>query len=490
MMKLSHQKQPAQASSVGELFSTVVNGGYCIGCGMCAALSPSVAMQMTAYGQWQPAFDRQSQSPAALNVAEVCPFADGNPNEDELGADLFPATAETHPATGRYLANYAGHVNQGGFREKGSSGGIATWILCQLLEEGHVDAVIHVGTSEGCDKADKELFRFVVSKSAAEVRARSKSRYYPVEMSDVVRHMLEHPGRYAVVGLPCFIKGLRLACRQSEVLRSRVAHTLGIVCGHLKSRAFADMLGWQLGVSPGSLQSIDFRSKRPDAPANDYAVAVVGEGAGGEVRASAPVASLFGTDWGLGLFKYKACDYCDDVLAETADVAVGDAWLPEYVGDSGGTSVVVVRTPFMKDLLERGRASGELQLDDLRPDRIAQSQDAGLRHRREGLAFRLAEAEAAGIWAPSKRVKANRDHLSAKQQRIFALRQRCAEFSHQAFRAARQAGDFSYFKKQMQPLLNEYARLYRPGILRLLGLKWQSASKKLASALGRTRPGR
>ena len=93
-------------------------------------------------------------------------------------------------------------------------------------------------------------------------------------------------------------------------------------------------------------------------------------------------------------------------------------------------------------------------------------------------------------WVPSKRVKANREHLSTKQHRIFALRQQCAEFSHQAFRAARQAGDFSHFRKRMQPLLDKYAGLYRPGIVRLLGLKCHSASKKLANALGPACPGR
>lgn len=40
---------------------------------------------------------------------------------------------------------------------------------------------------------------------------------------------------------------------------------------------------------------------------------------------------------------YKACDFCDDVFAETADIALGDAWLPEYVQDGNGTNVVVTR---------------------------------------------------------------------------------------------------------------------------------------------------
>ena len=36
-----------------------------------------------------------------------------------------------------------------------------------------------------------------------------------------------------------------------------------------------------------------------------------------------------------------ACEFCDDVVGETADMSVGDAWLPGYVSDWRGTSVVV-----------------------------------------------------------------------------------------------------------------------------------------------------
>ena len=32
-------------------------------------------------------------------------------------------------------------------------------------------------------------------------------------------------------------------------------------------------------------------------------------------------------DWGMGIFKLGACDYCDDIVGETADISFGDAWL-------------------------------------------------------------------------------------------------------------------------------------------------------------------
>jgi coenzyme F420 hydrogenase subunit beta len=459
------------------LFETVVEGGYCIGCGMCAALGTGIEMQFDQFGQWKA--EQSQKTVGAMPVQSVCPFADGNPNEDELSRDLFPDAGRTHPAVGRYLANFAGHGLQGDYRARGSSGGLLTWMVCQLLEEGHVDAVIHVGESD--EEADpvQNLFGFRISTSAEEARMRAKSRYYPVEMSRVVKHMIEVPGRYAVVGLPCFIKALRLACRQSAVLNSRVSHTIGLVCGHLKSRGFAEMIGWQLGVPPEGLRSIDFRVKRQHAPANDYAVAVSGIGASGPVEAVAPTASLFGTNWGHGFFKYKACDYCDDVLAETADVAVGDAWLPEYVKDSGGTSVLVVRTEFFRDLLQRGFSSGQIHLENLSADEIADSQDAGLRHRRQGLAYRLFKARSAGEWMPTKRVEAGFSHLSAKQRQIFDLRTRAAELSHTAMLAAKQTNDFGVFVRQMQPIIATFEKLYTPSLPRRFALKCQTALRKL-----------
>ena len=39
-----------------------------------------------------------------------------------------------------------------------------------------------------------------------EVLAGAKSRYYPIEMSKVMDFIKNNEGRYAFVGIPCFIK--------------------------------------------------------------------------------------------------------------------------------------------------------------------------------------------------------------------------------------------------------------------------------------------
>jgi coenzyme F420-reducing hydrogenase beta subunit len=44
--------------------------------------------------------------------------------------------------------------------------------------------------------------------------------------------------------------------------------------------------------------------------------------------------------WGAGFFQNSACNYCDDVVAETSDIAFGDAWVEPYSSDGRGTNVV------------------------------------------------------------------------------------------------------------------------------------------------------
>src|SRR5690606_35788511 len=158
-------------------------------------------------------------------------------------------------------ATFAGYVSESDFRERGSSGGLVTWLLCELLEKSLVDAVIHVRESAATSSPDAPLFTMQVSRSVEEVRSGSKSRYYPVDMSAVLDYVKKHRGRYAVVGVPCFVKAIRLLALKEPVIRDRIAFCISLVCGHLKSDRFARLLAWEAGIRPDDLRTIDFRRK-------------------------------------------------------------------------------------------------------------------------------------------------------------------------------------------------------------------------------------
>jgi coenzyme F420-reducing hydrogenase beta subunit len=449
--------RPTDAVGLAE---TVIAGGYCVGCGACVVTSGSpMRLRWTSLGHYE-AFESHDASAFGDHnrLQAVCPFGALAPDEDLLAAELYPQ-ASPDAEIGRHLAAYAGHVAESQHRDRGSSGGMASWIATELLRTGAADAILHV-LPRVPDTQDERLFAYGISTTPEQVAAGAKSRYYPVELSSVMRTVRSHPARYVVVGVPCFIKAVRLLARQDPLIAERVSCCIALVCGHLKSGRFAESLAWQAGVPPGDLEAIDFRHKLPDRPANQYGISVVRRGALPDqdplVR---PMRGLVGADWGMGFFKLKACDYCDDVLGELADIAVGDAWLPEYVPDPAGTNIVVVRRPDLAGLVSKAIAAGRLSMRSIGPETVAASQRGGLRHRRDGLAYRLWLQDRHGRWRPPKRVRPAAGRR--RQRRVFAARIALMELSHVAYEQARRERSLEIFIERMREPMRSYEAILK-----------------------------
>lgn len=454
----------------------VIQGGFCVGCGACAAVAPeSYAMRFDPYGRLV-ARDIDPSASSVIALADrVCPFSDASDDEDTVAEALFPDAPHRSPMIGRYRRAYVGHVEEGEFRQRGSSGGLGTWILSELLRRGQVDAVVHVRPCS--DSPDGRLFGFAISRTADEVLRGAKSRYYPVEMSAVLDSIRREKGRIALVGVPCFVKAARLVARQDAQIDARLAYCIGLVCGHLKSTGFGRMLAWQLGFGPDTPPSeVDFRVKLEGRPASRYGFAASASSRAGKARKVSPMDELYGGDWGQSLFKYKSCDYCDDVLAELADVVVGDAWLPEFEADWRGTNVVVTRSAQIDALIADAISAGRLRLTETGESVVVKTQDAGLRHRRAGLAYRLSLDDAAGRWRPRKRVQANRSALPFRAAMIQRLRIVLRDRSHRALAEATARKDFGHFLSEMKFPVFVYKMLYRRNVL-------ASALQKLRRAL-------
>lgn len=445
----------------GPQIQDVIAHNNCIGCGACAFAAPqSFAVALNDAGHFG-ATATGADAPPAL--AAICPMSGAGRDETAIAAALYP-DLPMDDQIGRHLSNFAGHVAAADYRARGGSGGLVSWLAAELLRRGEVDAVLHVKPTEAAAPG-APLFGYALSRTPDEVQAGAKSRYYPVTMAEVLPMLAGSDLRFAVIGLPCFIKAVRLLQEAGSIPQGRVRHTIGLVCGHLKSRYFAEYLAWQKGVRPGTLESFDFRHKIPGRPASQYGFA--GRAAG--VPVQAPMASVRGFDWGEGQFKNPACEFCDDVLAECADIAVGDAWLPGYVADHQGTNIVVTRDAALDRIVRDAAASGALVLDAVTVGQVAQSQSAGLRHRREGLAHRLARRQARGIWAPAKRVAPKLAETPVRRW-LYDLRWAIAERSAPVFaRVVARGGTLAAYEWRMAPYLKTYKLLSR-GPARLMAL--------------------
>jgi coenzyme F420 hydrogenase subunit beta len=436
----------------------VVDGGCCVGCGACAVAAPdALTMRVGPLGTYEvtgkdgrPLAEVDAELPEDLGA--VCPFSPTSSNEDELSERLYPGLPH-HAAIGRHDTIVAGHVTEADFRERGTSGGMTSWVVHELLRKGEVDGVVHVASHLDDAGEAPTYSQYTISRTVDELLANRKSRYHVQTLEGVFATVRAEPGRYAVIGVPCFIKAVRLLTEHDPVLAERVTFTAALFCGHLKTSLFSQYLAWSTGVQPGALVDIDYRHKLPDRPANRYAVRV--DAADGTTAVTG-AERIHLADWGIGLFKLGACDYCDDVVGETADISCGDAWLPPFMSDWRGANVAIARSPRAAALVAEGRASGALEVVDWTPDQVAASQAAGLRHRRNGLAVRLANRRNQGRWAPTKRVAPDDEALHTRFGDMILLREEIALTSSPAFLRALKQGDLSSFTKTMAPLVRRY----------------------------------
>ena len=302
--------------------------------GVSAYVETQIEVKMNNIGLYEEVVKAPDSFDLNSLVEKVSPHLNSVDNESAIAKKLYSEVDNINydDRIGYYKSLFVGHVVEGDYRKKASSGGMGTWIFKELMEKGIIDGVIHV--KKNTDVTSPILFKYEISRTIEEVTEGAKTRYYPVELSEVLQLIKRNEGKYAVIGIPSFIKAVRLLSLHDHIIKERIVLTVGLICGHQKSSKFAEFMGWQVGIAPGDLKDIDFRHKLDNCPADSYAIKMKGEINGKLKTIIRPKDELRGQNWGLGYFKTLSSDFTDDVFNETADIVVGDAWLPDYTEDS------------------------------------------------------------------------------------------------------------------------------------------------------------
>ncbi|WP_290485908.1 Coenzyme F420 hydrogenase/dehydrogenase, beta subunit C-terminal domain [Idiomarina sp. UBA3162] len=421
---------------------------------------------------------------AALTKSEIesaenfCPFAKASDIEDVVASKVFKVNNLRYlEGLGYYHKTYAGYAIEGKFREQGSSAGLVNWLCSKLLRDGYIDTIIHVKEDTS---SNNKMYSYQESSDIESLQSGAKSKYYPVELSEVVKALLSQPSKkVAIVGLPCFIKALRAYEEDNLQLKEQIKFHIGIVCGHLKSKNYAKFLGWQAGIEPNNLKLIDFRTKLKKSPASRYGFTAIPRVGSEDSWIIKPMSEVVGGNWGHGVFKLTACEYCDDIMAETSDIVFGDAWLPEFVGDSGGTNIINSRSPFLSNLLQDGDDKGLIKLQELTPKRVLDSQRSGLRHRREGLSYRSGRDEALGKPFPKKRTKPNSHQLNIVRKTTYEYRELIRQTSHKSFLLAADHRDLSISLSMLKPIIESYSKISRVNLIQRIIAKAKKVLTKL-----------
>ena len=325
----------------------VYDTGLCTQCGTCVALCPNDAIQMQLDNNtgYVLSVDGDLCHDCGL-CYEICP---GHTVDFEYLSNRFLGDGIDNWRIGRYLSTHVGHTIQEKLRWEAASGGIVTALLIAALKSGEIDGAL-VTRMDPDSPLEPQTILATTEEQIYDARG---SKYCPVAANLGLRDILNSDGKFAVVGLPCHIQGLRKAQTKNHRLREKVALTISIFCGLNMSPLGTSMTFHRYGIAEEDVKDIRYR----------------GAGWPGgmqvELNDGKTFTKGYRTYFDTHFISYEMhrCNLCTDSFGELADISCGDAWLPEFTGsDDQGTSVVVVRSHRGKEFLS-SHSPGVLALD-------------------------------------------------------------------------------------------------------------------------------
>lgn len=430
---------------------------YSVRSGVLSVVDPNIKTKLDKLGQYAYFIDENYKIPEKIqnNLDFVDSMYNLVESEDKVSDELYQGIGKHQEIIGHYNGLYVGHVTGKKDRQNSSSGGIVTYVLTKLLEEKEVDFVICPSESSG---GDGVLYKYNICKTVNDVRRSAKTKYYPMELSEVLEYVKKHKGGYAVVGITGYIYEIRLLQKIDPVFKERIKYTIGLITCHQKTTKYTEQIAWQHGILPENLQKFQYRVKNNQLNPDVYLTEFSGKKDGKDVTIQAPATENYGTDWAHGFFKVYYSDFTDDVFNKTADVVFGDAWDERWIQDKGGNNVVICRNGTIKNILQNGMDAGDIEAVEVSEDDVLTTQKGNIHHMVDDLPYRIAEYgdKRLRICNESKYLK----QIPIERQLVQKVRHDITFKSHIEYMNAISNGSYKQFIDRTRYLVDEYEQLY------------------------------
>jgi len=333
----------------------VLENGNCHQCGVCVGVCPTKAITLAQDEKKGlfPVFHRSLCTDCDLCYI-ACPGEEFDWNALQKSTfGLVPEDKEL----GYYREVWSGYTNWREIRQKGASGGVVTGLLIALLERNEIDGAVVVKMDEERPLEPKVF----IARTATEILQAQQSKYLPVPTGRIIEEIMKQDGRYAIVGLPCHLHGIRLAQQKMPRLRKRIVFQVGLICGFHPSFTNTTFLVRRAGVH--NFDEIKEIRYRDDTWPGGFNVIKKD----GTNRMIHPVQDFF---WSHALFERPRCATCTDAMAEFGDIVCGDEWRDDGVVREDykeGWSYVIARTEVGSRYLNLLRDAGVLHLVPTHP---------------------------------------------------------------------------------------------------------------------------
>jgi coenzyme F420 hydrogenase subunit beta len=228
---------------------------------------------------------------------------------------------------------------------------------------GKVDYVVQ--TAGAVDQPLRNITQ--QSRNREDVLLATGSRYSPSAPLKEITRFLGQPGKFAFVGKPCDVVGLRNYAQVDSRVSERIPFMLSFMCAGTPSLCGTLALLQKLEVSPEDVTSIRYR----------------GMGWPGLMSVTTQdgrcLRMAYDEAWGkLSRYLQFRCKICPDGVGEFADLTCADAWHLENGSPSfterDGESLVISRTIEGEQLILDALAVGVIAAGALESDRLSYMQ--------------------------------------------------------------------------------------------------------------------
>ncbi len=208
-----------------------------------------------------------------------------------------------------------------------------------------------------------------IARTKEELVEASKSKYCPVPVNVVMKDILNSKDdeRFAVVGLPCHIHGIRKAQARNKKLQKKIVLCIGLICSHTDTLWQVKSLVERIDIREQDIEKIEFRGH--GWPGRFAAILKNGD------TVTIPFSEAM-TLHNLWFNAVPRCLLCCDLTSELADISCGDPWIPEVTANETiGRSLIISRSKSSEHICQNACNTNYVDFKDISPDKVKQSSD-------------------------------------------------------------------------------------------------------------------
>lgn len=319
--------------------TAIVDNDLCHSCGACANVChPEViTFHETVAGHVFPKINYDGCTACELCSA-VCPGV----TFGETMTDILESAVD--PFEGNVISTLVGQSRDQDILNNGQSGGVASAIILNALENKTIDtAIVAVMSNDGSIHGDVML-----AYNKEDILRSQQSKYIPIPLLSALSVVKERKERFAIVGLSCHIHGLHNVLDRKPSLKKNFIFSIGLICDRVMVSAGMDYLINKVDVNKNDVKNFYFRDKKP----NGYP---------GSVHIITDKDSfIMSADERMKIkdfFTPARCRICFDKMNIGCDITIGDPHGLDEIDRNSGESLIITRTNIGINILNKSLES-------------------------------------------------------------------------------------------------------------------------------------